>query len=204
MTNLAWPFILVAMGVCVATACNESAPNPNAASIEAKVADDAVSTNRKKADDSAKLEAQKQAELEAQKQAELEAQRQATLEAQRQAKLEAQRQAELEAQWQAELRELEAEMIDAYEDTARNWNVYPGYSGWGGGSPGYPQRTREYVVHKRCYLCSGSGACWCTLKFGNILTDEQPDYTASCDSCGGTGECRVCDGSGWYDEIETR
>ena len=236
MTNLAWPFILVAMGVCVATACNESAPNPNAASIEAKVADDAVSTNRKKADDSAKLEAQKQAELEAQKQAELEAQKQAELEAQRQAKLEAQRQAELEAQrqaeleaqrqakleaqrqaeleaqrqaeleaqWQNDLRELEAEMIDAYEDTARNWNVYPGYSGWGGGSPGYPQRTREYVVHKRCYLCSGSGACLCTLKFGNILTDEQPDYTASCDSCGGTGECRVCDGSGWYDEIETR
>ncbi|MBQ6827789.1 MAG: hypothetical protein IJO46_07225 [Thermoguttaceae bacterium] len=53
-------------------------------------------------------------------------------------------------------------------------------------------------------MCSGSGACLCTLKFGNILTDEQPDYTASCDSCGGTGECRVCDGSGWYDEIETR
>ena len=192
--------------------CDNLSSKPDVPAIESAVVDDAGATSRETtADDSVAFEAQERAKREAQERAEREAQERAEREAQERAEREAQERAERKAQKQAE----EFEEYKRYMREQHQTEVYVdalggirwrrlGASEGSGGNPGYSQRTREYVVHKRCYLCNGSGDCPTCESFVNTLTGEWTTPTASCSSCRGTGRCRVCDGSGFYEETITR
>ena len=176
--------------------CDNLSSKPDVPAIESAVVDDAGATSRETtADDSVAFEAQERAKREAQERAEREAQERAERKAQKQAEEFEEYKRYMREQHQTEV------YVDALGGI--RWRRL-GASEGSGGNPGYSQRTREYVVHKRCYLCNGSGDCPTCESFVNTLTGEWTTPTASCSSCRGTGRCRVCDGSGFYEETITR